>query len=317
MTTSNSYDFTVTRDEIIKFALRKIGRLKRGFTPASEDIADGAFALNLIIQQWAEKSDGAPSMKMWLRKRLVLFLQDDQYEYHVGASAADHCADEDDLLETTISSAESSGASTVTLTSVTGVATTNYIGVYQDNGIIHWTTVNGAPAGSVVTLTAVTTYAAAAGNKAIVYSTRVQPPLHLLSSYYRNENGDDWPINGKMTVQDYDAIPDKDEQGTPGGFYYEKQLDEGVFYLDTAVEDARDSIRMTAHYPIQDVDSTSDNLDFPKVWFRGLGYMLAIDLSFEYDVPLDQAFMLVAADAAKIARDSDPETSDLTFQSAE
>ena len=94
-------------------------------------------------------------------------------------------------------------------------------------------------------------------------------------------------------------------------------LNEGVFYLDTAVEDARDTIRMTVHYPAQDMDSTSDNLDFPKVWYRALGYMLAVDLAPEYDIELTQGLALLATDAAMIARTSDPETSDLTFQSAE
>lgn len=316
MATSNSYDHTVTRDEIIQYGLRKIGVLKRGQTPSAEDTADAAFALNLIIKQLQDRSDGAPSIKMWLRKRLVLFLQNEQYEYHVGASAADHCAAVDDLLETTLSSSEVSGASTVTLASVTGVATTYYIGVYQDNGVIHWTTVNGAPAGSVVTLTDVTTFAAASGNKAFVYSTKVQPPLYLLTQNYRNEQGDDWPL-AKLTLEDYDAIPDKDADGTPSGFYYEKALDEGVFYFDTAVEDARDTVRLTVHYPAQDMDSTSDNFDFSKVWYRPLGYLLGMDLAPEYDIELSQTFLLIAADATKMARDTDPENSDLSFNSAE
>ena len=182
------------------------------------------------------------------------------------------------------------------------------------HGVIHWTTINGAPSGNDVTLTDVTTYDAASGNTVYVYSTKVQPPLHILTHFYRNENGDDWPI-GKLSLGKYDSIPDKDEQGTPGGFYYEKQLNEGVFYFDTTAEDARDQVRLTVHYPAQDMDSTSDNLDFPDVWLRPLGYMLGIDLAPEYDVPVSQELYTLAADAAKIARDSDPETCELDFQS--
>ena len=315
MATSNSYDFTdtVTRDAIIKFGLRKIGVLKRGQTLSAEDISDASFALNLIIKQWQDRSDGAPSIKMWLRKRLVLFLQNGQNEYHVGSNAVDHCADVDDLLETTITAAASSGASTLTLDSVSGADDTYYIGLYQDNGIIHWTTINGAPAGNVVTLTAVTTYDAASGNTVYVYSTKVQPPLYLLTQYYRNENGDDWPL-GKLSLQEYDLIPDKDEQGTPGSFYYEKALSEGVFYFDSAVEDARDTLRMTVHYPAQDMDSAGDTFDFADVWLRPLGYMLGLDLAPEYGIEIDQGLMLLAQDAAKIARDSDPETTDMSFE---
>ena len=316
MATSGSYNFAVTRDDILKFGLRKIGALKRGQTPSAEDISEAAFALNLIIKQWQGRSDGAPSIKMWLRKRIVLFLQDNQNKYSISSSSSDHCAAEDDLLETTTTVAAASGASTLTLSSVTGAADTYYIGLYQDNGIIHWTTINGAPAGLVVTLTDVTTYGAAAGNKVYVYSTKVQPPLHLLTQYYRNENGDDWPMS-KMSLEEYDLLPDKDVQSTPTGIYYEKQLSAGVVYLDAAAEDARDQIRMTVHYPAQDVDATSDNLDFPDVWLRPLGYMVALDLAPEHDVDIDQGLMALATDAAKIARDSDPENCDLFFESGE
>jgi len=250
-----------------------------------------------------------------LRKRLVLFLQDSQYEYHIGANAVDHCADADDLLETTITSAASSGASTLTLASVSGAANAYYIGLYQDNGIIHWTTINGAPAGNVVTLTDVTTNDAASGNTVYVYSTRVEPPLYLLTRFYRNENGDDWPL-GDLTLEEYDGIADKDEQGTPGAFLYEKALDEGVFYLDSAVEDARDTIRMTVRYPAQDMDASGDNFDFADIWLRPLGYMLGADLAPEYDIELDQGFMMLLTAAMKTAMDSDPENSNLEFQSA-
>jgi hypothetical protein len=44
---------------------------------------------------------------------------------------------------------------------VTGVATTYNIGVQLDDGTFQWTTVNGAPSGSTVTLTAVLTDSAA------------------------------------------------------------------------------------------------------------------------------------------------------------
>jgi len=316
LATSNSYDFgkTVTRDDIIKYGLRKIGVLKRGQTLGSDDLADASTALNLIIKQLQDRSDGSPSVKMWLRKRLVLFLQDNQYEYRIGSSAVDHCADVDDLLETTLSAAATSGASTLTLNSVSGAATTNYIGLYQDNGIIHWTTINGAPAGNVVTLTAVTTNDAASGNPVYVYSTRVEPPLYLLTQFYRNENGDDWPMS-TLSVEEYDLIPDKNQQGTPNSFYYEKSLTEGLFFLDTAAEDARDTIRMTAHYPAQDMDAAGDTFDFADIWLRPLGYMLGLDLSPEYDIPIDQGLMALTTEAVKTARDSDPETTNLVFES--
>lgn len=313
MTTSGNYLTTVTRDDIIKFALRKIGVWKRGQTLSAADTSEAAFALNLIIKQLQDKSDGAPSVKMWLRKRLVLFLQNNQGVYHIGSSAADYCAAEDDLLETTLSVAAASGASTLTLTSVTGAADTYYIGIMQDNGVIHWTTINGAPAGFVVTLTAVTTYAAAAGNAVYVFSTKVQPPLYLLTRYLRNSSGSDWEI-AEMSLDKYDSLPTKTALGIPNGVYYEKTLTEGVFYFDNYVSDATHTFRMTVHYPAQDMTAAGETFDFPDIWLRPLGYLLGTDLAPEYDIELTQTYLLAASDAMKIARDSDPETSDLVFE---
>lgn len=71
-------------------------------------------------------------------------------------------------LDTTTSASSAIGGSTVTVTTVTGITSGDIIGVVQDDGSTHWTTVNGAPAGSVVTLSAVLTSAVASGNRVVV-----------------------------------------------------------------------------------------------------------------------------------------------------
>jgi hypothetical protein len=58
---------------------------------------------------------------------------------------------------------------------VTGVATTYNIGVQLDDGTFQWTTVNGAPSGFTVTLTAVLTDSAAPAT-GFGLSNRTGPP---------------------------------------------------------------------------------------------------------------------------------------------
>jgi len=57
MATSGVYTFSVTRDDIIKAALRTVGRLGEGATPSTEDYTNCSQALNILVK--ALVTDGA------------------------------------------------------------------------------------------------------------------------------------------------------------------------------------------------------------------------------------------------------------------
>lgn len=63
MTTSNSTDFSVSRDDIIKRALRLIGVVAQGETPTADQTTEAAFALNSLVKAW--QADGMP---LWALK---------------------------------------------------------------------------------------------------------------------------------------------------------------------------------------------------------------------------------------------------------
>lgn len=58
MSTSNSTDFSVTRDDIIKRALRLLGVLAQGETPTTDQTIEAAAALNGLVKAW--QADGMP-----------------------------------------------------------------------------------------------------------------------------------------------------------------------------------------------------------------------------------------------------------------
>jgi len=62
MSTSGIYEYTTTRDELIKATLRKLSVLAKGQTPDTEDIANAAMAMNLRIAEFKTKG-----MQLWLR----------------------------------------------------------------------------------------------------------------------------------------------------------------------------------------------------------------------------------------------------------
>jgi len=308
MATSGNYNFSLTRDELIRTALRKIKVLKRGFTPAAEDISDASLALNGIVAQLREKSDGAPSLKLWTRKRVVLFLAEDQTTYQLGPNG-DHAALESDLVETTLTAAVS--GTTLPVASATGIADADIAGVVNSSGDITWTTVSGAPAGLNVTVADSVT--ASSGAQAFFYTSKPQNPVRILYMSRRDSDRNDVPM-GFMTTEDYWELSDKFAEGTPNEGYVERTRETTDFYFDQAANDVTYTVRLLVNYPIEMFDATDDNPDFPEQWFRCLYWMLALDLAGEYDVQLSQQDMTVASSAIMIATGSDPETSDICFE---
>ena len=77
-----STTFTVSRDQIIQLALRKLGVLELGDTPDAATIANASLALNLFIKQMATSG-----LKLWKVNELVLPLVAGQTEYVIGPSS--------------------------------------------------------------------------------------------------------------------------------------------------------------------------------------------------------------------------------------
>ena len=76
MATSNSTNFSVSRDDIIKRALRLIGVLAQGESPTTDQVTEAAFALNGLVKAWA--ADGMP---LWAIKERTVALVAGQAVY--------------------------------------------------------------------------------------------------------------------------------------------------------------------------------------------------------------------------------------------
>jgi len=74
-----STTFTVTRDQVITMALRKLGVIELGDTPDSTTIQACALTLNLFIKQMATEG-----LKLWKVNELTLPLVNGQVKYVIG-----------------------------------------------------------------------------------------------------------------------------------------------------------------------------------------------------------------------------------------
>lgn len=281
MSTSGTTTFSRNRDQLIAAALRKIGAFESGETPDADSVTDASAALNTMVKHWQ-----ATGIHIWRTTEAILFPQLSQVRYTLGGASADHATES--YTETSLSSAAALGASTVVLTSVTGVATTYNIGVQLDDGTIHWTTVNGAPSGSTVTLTAVLTDSAASGNRVLVYQTNLVRPLKILDARrYNLDSAIDVPLSEIDRIE-YQEMPNKTSTGAVNSFYYDRRggaNSTGYVYLWPSPATVDEAIKMTVARPIQDFTVAGDDSDLPQEWIRAIEWGLADELADEYDVP--------------------------------
>lgn len=79
MATSNSSNFSTTRNDIIKGALRLCGAVALGETPTADQYTEAAETLNMMAKAW--QADG---MALWALKEYTLGLTLDAKTYNIG-----------------------------------------------------------------------------------------------------------------------------------------------------------------------------------------------------------------------------------------
>lgn len=311
MAASGSYDYTVTAEDIITAAMQDIGAVDPGESITTEERASCLRTLNFLVKQWQGQSDFAPGLKTWTRKRAYVFLQKGQSAYNLGPSG-DHAALS--YVTTTLTANAAQGASTITVAAITGMATTYAIGVQLNSGALQWTTINGAPSGSTVTLTATLTGAANSGNRVFVYQTKLQQrPLDVLTAVLRDSASQDTALD-MMTFDEYEALGDKTADGDPSAVLYEAQLTNGALTLDQEPDDVTKVVRLVFLSPVDDLDSSTNDLVYPQVWFAALEWGLAKRIAPSFQKPWGQDKQDIYQEALAIARNADPETSNLCFE---
>lgn len=275
MSTSNSTNFNLTRDELLIGALRLIGKASRGKTPKAEDIADAAEALELMIKQL--QSTGA---HLWKNQEATLFVEKGTASYSIpGANITQS------YVTTSMKVAGVATDSTIDVDSISDISDVDFIGIELDDGTMQWTTVNGAPSGDTVTITDALTSASAISNTIYAYTTKIVRPLKALDARRQNENDVQIDV---ISRDEYFTLPTKDSQGQVNQIYYDPQLETGRLYIWPVGSSAIDRVQITFMMPIEDMDSSNINPDFPQEWLLALKFGIASLLGPEYGIALDR-----------------------------
>lgn len=272
MSRSGSYNYSLDRDTIIKRAMQLANIININGTARGADHEYAVDIFQSMIKMWQ-----AEGIQLWNRRQATLFTayQDEQYSV---SNSGDHCANS--YINTTLSADEASGQTVLSVTSSTGMTAADNIGIELTDGTRQWTTIVSVDSATQITITTALTGAAASGNTIITYTNKISDrPLRILDArsvdIANNKNSVSMEIIG---YDQYFNIPAKTTDGRPLNYYYDKLLDVGVLYLYPRPNNVNELIEFTYHEAIEDVDSSTDNVDFPTEWTLPLIYGVATEL---------------------------------------
>ena len=284
MSTSGTTTFNRTRNELIKGAMRVLGVLASGETPSASEIEEGAEALNLMVKGWIV--DGA---HLWTQTQATLFCAAGQRYYDLpGANATKT------YTETAVATAGIAIDTSLIVDSIVGISNGDFIGILLDDNTIHWTTVNGVPAGSTVVIAAGLPSGSTIGKHVYAYTTKIERPLRIYNLRRQDLSGNEIPFSDVLSRNSYLSLPNKHARATPIQGWYEPQLTTGQLYLWPVPLDATHRVTFTYERLIEDFVNIGDNADFPQEWLNALKWNLAVEIAIEYGIQ-PSAFVLAKA----------------------
>lgn len=245
--------------------------------------------LNMIAKQWQGKADGAPGLKVHTRQRISLFLAKGQQTYTVGPASTDSRSSTT-WGRTTLSASAAALATVLSIASTADIVTdpgntvtmTNgdFIGIQQDDGTIFWSTISTTSGGNSVTLNAGITTTSGSGLYVWWFTSRAQRFPILEAAILRDKTNQDTPLFVYRTVESYEqGNPSKYDAGTPVALLVEPLRLNTRIKLDVQPSDVTNTIILTALYPAEDYDVTTNDIAFPQEWYRALYLELAFALS--------------------------------------
>jgi len=109
------------------------------------------------------------------------------------------------------------------------------------------------------------------------------------------------------------AIANKNLEGTPNQIYVDAQLTDIVVYVWPEPNDVKYRMKLTIKRPVYDLDSSTDDFDFPVEWSRAIKYNLAIELAPEYDVTVTKSVKDIAEESKDSVSGFDREQTSVQF----
>lgn len=273
MATSGVYDLTLQAGEIFAEAFDMLQSAADGESLTADMEKRASRSLNILISEI--QSQG---IHLWTYTEGTLFLQKGQFEYDFNDATTRLT---NNLIRDALAADAAAPASTIEVVDGTKFTDGDKIGVVLADRSIFFTTVDGAPAGDVVTLAAPTTGAAIRGTEVYAYNDTFMPISRTLDIRRADSDTLELPMNMEPRDRYYEQ-PNKTDLGVPVIAYYSRQIPQGEMLIWAAPNDAGTLINFTYERKIQIVTKAADDVDFPQYWIPALTANLAKALMPKY-----------------------------------
>lgn len=299
MATSGSTDLGTTGTELAYTAMQILGQYGSDITTLATE--DSTLALKML--NWYMKHLQAKQGFLWKTAVAYLFLDGSNLTYTLSTSGS-HATES--YSTTTTSALAAANATTLTVTSTTGMTTNDTIVIPKSDDTYQSTTITVASSTSL-TLGTGLTEALASGSRIYTYTTKLSKPIriHTFATRHYDSSGTFNDYERKITTfNDYQSMtPDKVYQGEPLSIAYLPLRTTGKVYVRGLNEDLTRIGVITIQKEIEDIDSGSNEPDYPSEWFLPLAFKLAYYLSFilEFD---SQARQELGAEADRLIADT-------------
>jgi hypothetical protein len=275
MATSGSADFSMTRNQIIGAALRKINALGNTETLDNSDLELCSLELNMLMKHFENQAN-----HVWKRSEAFLFLQTGQVEYNIYKTSTDHATES--YVKTALAADVLSGATSITVDSATGLNVDDYIGIVLDDDTLHWSQI-ATIVGTTVTIDDVLTDDAATDNIVYAYTTKLAKPIDIIQVRRRDTSTEDEVEITDLPYLTYQRLPNKTTSpSTVIQFARNKTSNSMDLFVWPSPANVDYILSMTITKPIEDFDSASDTPDVPQEWYLALVYQLALILAPTY-----------------------------------
>jgi len=301
MATSGSTNYTIDRDTLITHVYDSVlGAITAGGTVDTDELAAATTSLQMMLKAWQ-----ASGLQLWAIKKAILIPEKGKQSYDLGLTG-DHCSLT--MYKTEMRVAGAATDTTMEVDSTTNMTALDNVGVVQDDGTIHWTTVASVTDSDTFELTTGLVSASAIDNHIYWYTNKIDRPHHVLEAYRREW---DTAVDVPMTIisrAEFDTLSDKDQEGTPVNCYYDPQLTNSVLNVWNTADSnfaSNNVFVLRLRKPFDDMDASTDDFEFPQEWYEaialGLGkrraqsvgmppqdrQRLDVDASIAYELALD------------------------------
>ena len=266
MAVSGSFDYNNTATELVKDALEYCGKQDRAQTVNADDAESCRKTFNMMMKFWQAREIG-----LWLTNTITLFLEKDAQSYDIYSSGAHATTD---FTKTEIATAGSSTDLTIDVDSISGILDGDYIGIELDDGTLQWTTVDGDPAVTTVTINDALDDDVSVNAHVYAYTTKAEKPLELIDVQLFQSSETEYPVN-IITRDEYKRLADKKSVGKAVQAYSDFRIDRMTLHLWPTADSVKDYLVFSAKRRIDDIDSLSNNAALPPEWLLPMSTNLA------------------------------------------